>query len=129
MIPNCGGSIDYRHQEDENIASRGSITMKTAVLKVTSGTNEQRFEVHHIPSRGHQAVQKWYLKADHPVEGTRWTIMIRKNIDWYKQKDQRDQAARMSGLSLRAPSMRSVGTANTSSGTLSSRHTDRKSVV
>ena len=123
MIPNCGGSIDYRHQEDENIASRGSITMKTAVLKVTSGTNEQRFEVHHIPSRGHQAVQKWYLKADHPVEGTRWTIMIRKNIDWYKQKYQRDQAARMSGLSLRAPSMRSVGTANTSSGTLSSRHT------
>ena len=117
------GPIDYRHQEDENIASRGSITMKTAVLKVASGTNEQRFEVHHIPSRGHQTVQKWYLKADHPVEGTRWTTMIRKNIDWYKQKEQRDRGARMSESSLRAPSMKSIGTTNTSSNTLSSRYT------
>ena len=49
--------------------------------------------------------------------------MIRKNIDWYKQKEQRDRTARMSESSLRAPSMRSVGSANTSSNTLSSRHT------
>lgn len=115
--------IDYRHQEDENIASRGSIAMKTAVLKVASGTNEQRFEVHHIPSRGHQTVQKWYLKADHPVEGTRWTTMIRKNIDWYKQKEPRDRAARTSESSLRAPSMTSMGATNASSNTLSSRYT------
>ena len=114
--------IDYRHQEDENIASRGSIAMKTAVLKVASGTNDQRFEVHHIPSRGHQTVQKWYLKADHPVEGTRWTTMIRKNIDWYKQKEQTNRT-RMSESSLRAPSMKSIGTTNTSSNSLSSRHT------
>ena len=116
------GPTDYRHQEDENIASRGSIAMKTAVLKVASGSNEQRFEVHHTPSRGHQTVQKWYLKADHPVEGTRWTTMIRKNIEWYKQKEQRDWAARMSESSIRAPSMRSIGSANTSSNTLSSRN-------
>ena len=115
--------VDYRHQEDENIASRGSIAMKTAVLKVASGTNEQRFEVHHAPSRGHQTVQKWYLKADHPVEGARWTTMIRKNIDWYKQKDQMDRMARTSESSLRAPSMKSIGTTNTSFNTLSSRHT------
>ena len=115
--------IDYRHQEDENIASRGSIVMKTAVLKVTSGSNEQRFEVHHIPSRGHQTAQKWYLKADHPVEGARWTTMIRKNIDWYKQKEQRDWEAQPNGSSLRAPSMKSMGTTNTSSNTLSSRRT------
>jgi hypothetical protein len=97
--------------------------MKTAVLKVASGTNEQRFEVHHIPSRGHQTAQKWYLKADHPVEGTRWTTMIRKNIDWYKQKEQSGRVTRMSESSLRAPSMRSIGTANTSLNSLSSRHT------
>jgi len=115
--------LDYRHQEDENIASRGSIAMKTAVLKVVSGTHDQRFEVHHIPSRGHQTVQKWYLKADHPVEGTRWTTMIRKNIDWYKQKEQRDPVARTSDSSLRAPSMKSMGTTNTSSNTFSSRYT------
>ena len=115
--------IDYRHQEDETIASRGSIAMKTAVLKVASGSNEQKFEIHHFPSRGHQTAQKWYLKADHPVEGTRWTTMIRKNIDWYNQGEQRDRVARMSETSLRAPSMRSVGTTNTSSNTLSSRRT------
>ncbi|KAF9789636.1 kinase-like domain-containing protein [Thelephora terrestris] len=97
----------YRDQEDENISSRGSIAMKTVVLKVASGSNEQRFEIHYTPSRGHQIVQKWYLKADHPVEGTRWTTMIRKNIDWYKQKEQRELASRMSESSLRAPSMRS----------------------
>ena len=97
--------------------------MKTAVLKITSGTNDQKFEVHHIPSRGHQTVQKWYLKADHPVEGTRWTTMIRKSVDWHKRKEQRDRAARTSESSLRAPSMRSIGTTNTSSNTLSSRHT------
>ena len=127
MIPAQYGtelwSIDYRHQEDENIASRGSIAMKTAVLKVASGSNDQKFEVHHIPSRGHQTTQKWYLKADHPVEGTRWTTMIRKSIDWHKQEDQRNRAVRMSETSLRAPSMKSIGTTNTSSNTLSSRRT------
>lgn len=120
-VLSCGPK-DYRHQEDENIASRGSIAMKTAVLKVASGSNEQRFEIHHTPSRGHQTVQKWYLKADHPVEGARWTTMIRKNIDWYKQQEQSDLTTRMSGSSLRAPSMRSVGTTNTSSISLSSRN-------
>jgi hypothetical protein len=114
---------DYRHQEDENIASRGSIAMKTAVLKVASGTNEQRFEVHHTPSRGNQTVQKWYLKADHPVEGARWTTTIRKSIDWHQQKEQRNLAARTSDSSLRAPSLSSMGTTNTSSNTLSSRYT------
>ena len=49
--------------------------------------------------------------------------MIRKNIDWYKQKEQRDRAARMSESSLRAPSMKSIGSTNTSSNTMSSRHT------
>lgn len=97
--------------------------MKTAVLKVASGSNEQKFEVHHTPSRGNHTVQKWYLKADHPVEGTRWTTTIRKSIDWHQQKEQRDAVVRTSDSSLRAPSLRSMGTTNTSSNTLSSRYT------
>jgi len=36
-------SIDYRHQDDETVASRGSISMKTAVLRQSDRT---RFEVH-----------------------------------------------------------------------------------
>jgi hypothetical protein len=56
---------DYRHQEDETVASRGSIATKTAVMKA-SGSSEKdkvRFEVHSTPSRGHNSVQKWFLKG------------------------------------------------------------------
>lgn len=55
--------LDYRHQEDETVASRGSIATKTAVLKVQSGGDKLRFEVHSTPSRGHSSVQKWYMKG------------------------------------------------------------------
>ena len=47
--------------------------------------------------------------------------MIRKNVDWYKQQEQKDRESRISESSLRAPSMRSVGTTNTSSNTTSNR--------
>ncbi|TFK33757.1 Oxysterol-binding protein-domain-containing protein [Crucibulum laeve] len=73
----------YRHQEDETVASRGSISMKTAVLKVS---DRLRFEVHSTPSRGHHSgIQKWYMKANHPVEATRWTQALSKSIEWYKR--------------------------------------------
>ncbi|KAF8961157.1 hypothetical protein BDZ97DRAFT_1940113 [Flammula alnicola] len=78
----------YRHQDDETVASRGSISMKTAVLHPSERT---RFEVHSLPSRGHNhsssGVQKWYLKANHPVEAHRWTEAITKSIEWYRQRE------------------------------------------
>ncbi|KAJ3508300.1 hypothetical protein NLJ89_g5839 [Agrocybe chaxingu] len=76
----------YRHQDDETIASRGSISMKTAVLRVAEKT---RFEVHSQPSRGHNhtGAQKWYMKANHPVEAHRWTQAINASIEWYKQRE------------------------------------------
>lgn len=78
--------------------------MKSAVLKTSPGGNALRFEVHHTPSRGHQGVQKWYMRTNHPVEASRWTQAITKSIDWYKHKNDE----RPSGeSSLRAPSMRS----------------------
>jgi oxysterol-binding protein 1 len=55
--------VDYRHQEDETVASRGSIATKTAVLKTAPSGDKVRFEVHSTPSRGHNNVQKWYLKG------------------------------------------------------------------
>lgn len=81
--------IDYRHQEDETVASRGSISMKTALLKTSiSGADRLRFEVHSTPSRGHNSgVQKWYMKANHPVEASRWTQAISKSIEWYKREN------------------------------------------
>ncbi|KIJ91140.1 hypothetical protein K443DRAFT_135559 [Laccaria amethystina LaAM-08-1] len=72
----------YRHQEDESIASRGSISMKTAVLKPSE---RNKFEVHSSPSRGHHHHSKWYLRANHPVEAHRWTEAIGKSIEWAKQ--------------------------------------------
>jgi oxysterol-binding protein 1 len=77
---------DYRHQEDEQVASRGSITMKKAVLRPPTGGEKLRFEVHSIPSRGRSDVQKWYMKANHPVEASRWTRAISTAIEHAKHK-------------------------------------------
>ncbi|KZT24322.1 hypothetical protein NEOLEDRAFT_1170159 [Neolentinus lepideus HHB14362 ss-1] len=77
----------YRHQGDENIASRGSIAMKNAVLKITPGGERLRFEVHSTPPRGHSGQQKWYLKANHPVEAARWIQAIGRSIDWARKHD------------------------------------------
>lgn len=76
----------YQHQEDENIASRGAISLKNAVLKAGSGGDKTRFEVHSTASRGHTSgVQKWYMRASHPVEAARWTQAINKSMEWYKR--------------------------------------------
>ncbi|KAF9471861.1 hypothetical protein BDN70DRAFT_887641 [Pholiota conissans] len=77
----------YRHQDDETVASRGSISMKTAVLHPGE---RSRFEVHSLPARGQHSqsgIQKWYMKANHPVEAHRWTEAISKSIEWYKQRE------------------------------------------
>lgn len=71
--------------------------MKNAVLTIPSGTSGLRFEVHSTPSRGHSSVQKWYIKANHPVEATRWITAIQKGIDIAKR--QGEQADRRSGES------------------------------
>lgn len=59
--------------------------MRTAIIKTFS--NEQnRFEVHSTPSRGHQSIQKWYMKANHPVEASRWIQALNKSLEWYKRE-------------------------------------------
>jgi hypothetical protein len=78
-------NTDYRHQDDEQVASRGSISMKTAVLRPPVGGEKLRFEVHSTPSRGRTHVQKWYMKANHPVEASRWTQGISRAIEHAKQ--------------------------------------------
>jgi len=98
--------LDYRHQDDETITSRGSISMKTAILHVGE---RNRFEVHSIPSRGqhhhhHAGAQKWYMKANHPVEAHRWTEAISKSIEWYKLREP-SAATDSDASSLNASSM------------------------
>lgn len=81
----------YRNQADEGIASRGSISMKSAIVKTSNAADKLRFEVHsHLPSRPGPSsttgvdgnVQKWYLKANHYVELTRWTNALSASIEW-----------------------------------------------
>ena len=96
-------ATDYRHQDDETVASRGSISMKMAVLRDTERT---RFEIHSVPSRSHHqhsGSQKWFLKANHPVEAHRWTQAISKSIEWYKMRDgaDSDTSSIVAGGSLR----------------------------
>ena len=79
--------IDYRHQDDETVASRGSISMKMAILREAE---RNRFEVHSIPTRSHHhhsGAQKWFMKANHPVEAHRWTQAIAKSIEWHKMRE------------------------------------------
>jgi hypothetical protein len=59
--------------------------MKTAILRPPSGAEKYRFEVHSTPSRGRTHVQKWYMKANHPVEASRWTQAISRAIEHAKQ--------------------------------------------
>ena len=84
--PSIHPYTDYRHQEDEQVTSRGSIAMKTAVLRPPTGAEKLRFEVHSTPSRGHTSVQKWYMKANHPVEASRWTQAISRAIEHAKHQ-------------------------------------------
>ncbi|GBE78765.1 hypothetical protein SCP_0116570 [Sparassis crispa] len=95
----------YRHQEDENVACRGSIAMKTAVLHVTQGSSGPRFEVHATPARGHQGAQKWYLKANHPVEASRWNQALRRSIELARRDADGDRgSADSEALSYKPPS-------------------------
>ncbi|KAF9043191.1 Oxysterol-binding protein-domain-containing protein [Panaeolus papilionaceus] len=68
----------YRHQDDETVASRGSISMKSAILRIME---KNRFEVHSSSHGG--GAQKWYMKANHPVEAHRWTEAISRSIEWW----------------------------------------------
>ncbi|KAB5588445.1 SWH1-protein of an oxysterol-binding family protein [Ceratobasidium theobromae] len=87
----------YRSREDEGLAVRGAISVRTARLKTTPG-DKLRFEIHTLApsaqSSGNStavANQKWYMKANHPGEVARWVQMIGRSIEFYQQKD-RSQA-------------------------------------
>ncbi|KAH6904649.1 oxysterol-binding protein [Coprinopsis sp. MPI-PUGE-AT-0042] len=98
---------DYRHQDDETIASRGSISMKNAHLKVSERT---RFEVSTSAARGqhHGSAQKWYLKANHPVEASRWAQALNNSIEWARQHELNADGSRKSVESERSGSAPSV---------------------
>lgn len=81
-------TLDYRHQVDEGVASRGSIAMASAVLKYHphSAGDRLRFEVHSNPSRSgpSSSQQKWYIRGNQASEVSRWVQAIQKNIEFHR---------------------------------------------
>ena len=71
--------IDYLHKDHETIASRGSISMKMAILTDTEPTC---FEIQSIPSRSDDSGIKWIIKVNNPADAQRWTAAIARSIEW-----------------------------------------------
>jgi hypothetical protein len=64
-----------------------------------------RFEVH----SGHRGGEKWYVKANHPVEASRWVTAIEASIAWGKAREaEAESAVEGSGASIMSSSA-SVG--------------------
>lgn len=103
-----GGVLSYyRRQEDETVASRGSISIKSVVVKgmsllsdrkswnfivrcIVSPSDKLRFEVYSgysgTTSTTSSVSQKWYMKANHPVEAARWIGAIGEWKVWSQQQ-------------------------------------------
>ncbi|KAJ7087915.1 Oxysterol-binding protein-domain-containing protein [Mycena belliarum] len=73
----------YRHQEDEQFASRGSIAVRNCVLKPPTSAERLRFDIH----SGQRGGEKWYMRANHPVEASRWVKAIQGSIAWVKARE------------------------------------------
>lgn len=96
--------LDYRHQEDEGVASRGSIAMKTAIILVSPGSMGLRFEVHSAPTRHSTATEKWYLKANHPLEASRWIQALHRAMECAKRDLEEQKSIESDAPSHYAPS-------------------------
>lgn len=85
--------------------------MKNAHLKVSERT---RFEVSTSAARGqhHGSAQKWYLKANHPVEASRWAQALKNSIEWARQHELNADGSRKSVESERSGSAASVSSHN-----------------
>ncbi|KAI5119210.1 hypothetical protein M0805_007721 [Coniferiporia weirii] len=98
----------YRHQDDENIASRGSIAMKSAMLRynaaAAASVDKLRFEIYSTPGRGQQ---KWYIKGNHAVEVARWTQAIARSIELARRDGNLGQT--QSGNDSDGRSLKSIG--------------------
>ncbi|KAJ7770760.1 oxysterol-binding protein [Mycena metata] len=98
----------YRHQDDEAFASRGSMAVKNCVLKPPAGTERMRFEIH--SGAGGKGGEKWYVKANHPVEASRWVAAISASVAWAKAGDNgennHDEGEARGSIASGAPSLR-----------------------
>ncbi|KAG8757018.1 hypothetical protein FRC14_002449 [Serendipita sp. 396] len=95
----------YRHQDDENLACRGSLSMRNARVKPSSA-DRLKFEIYASTRNGEGTPERWYMKANHAVEVSRWVQALQRAIDWNKK-----------GKGVDSDSM-SLASANTDQGTM-----------
>lgn len=69
---------DFRNQEEENKACRGSVSLKFAHLKPTSSTS---FDIQ--PATHDSRFPKYSLRASHPQEAAIWSQTIEQHIKYY----------------------------------------------
>jgi hypothetical protein len=69
---------DFRSQEEENKACRGSISLKFATLKSISSTS---FDIQ--PATHDSRFPKYSLRASHPQEAAIWCQSIKQHISFY----------------------------------------------
>ncbi|KAF8898006.1 hypothetical protein CPB84DRAFT_1847921 [Gymnopilus junonius] len=71
----------YRHQDDETIAIQSSPS------RGGGGGGGHASLTSPTTTSSSSGVQKWYMKANHPVEAHRWAEAIRNSIEWFKLKE------------------------------------------
>lgn len=82
----------YKRQDDTESACRGAINMKQARLHLDS-TEKLQFEVISKDST------KFHLKADHPVETSRWVWALTNAIQYAKDQDKLKHMQQSTGYS------------------------------
>lgn len=89
----------YRHQDDEHVASRGSIAMKSAELVGNTSGDKLRFEIRSTPGRGQQ---RWYIKGSHTIEVGRWIQAISRSIELARRDGSQNDSSGGENQSLRS---------------------------
>ncbi|KAH8829083.1 Oxysterol-binding protein-domain-containing protein [Flagelloscypha sp. PMI_526] len=127
FVLNGGVLSYYKTPLEESVSSRGSISMRSAVLKRGTSGDSLRFEVmsYGSASSKSQPTQRWYLKASHANEADRWLKELERSVEWSR---------RMASTSLGGPSSLNLPTmvgSSTSIGrslSFSSKHKNSDSV-
>ncbi|KAF5097714.1 hypothetical protein D0Z00_002315 [Geotrichum galactomycetum] len=110
----------YKRQDDTESACRGAINMKQARLHLDS-TEKLQFEVISKDS------SKFHLKADHPVETSRWVWALTNAIQYAKDQDKLKHMQQSTGYSSSSTSQAQLTPGNTSiSKSASSSHLARQ---
>ncbi|CAB4396805.1 unnamed protein product [Rhizophagus irregularis] len=82
VLENCILSY-FKNQDDAGNSCRGSINMKIAKISIDS-SDRQRFDI-----IGKGSI-RYHLRANHPSEAKKWTIVLTQSTQWQQQNHRED---------------------------------------